>query len=163
MVGRIIIAPYLGQCTCGNFEASPRTAPIRKDSGTRTFNAKISGGGRAQDSRGQLRLCQSLCTSFIRNSNSKVGGLVLGIKYPPAEVCVRSDPPGILPTSDLRRHLSEPLRRPNLRNVSEFCRWVNPHQCRPDSPRRTDSIKVSTVIDHLLDFVRAPTGVGLPP
>ena len=29
------------------------------------------------------------------------------------------------------------------------------------SPRRTDSIQVSTMVDHLLDFVRAPTGIEL--
>ena len=78
---------------------------------------------------------------------------MLGIKYPPAEVHVRSDPPGILLTSDLRRHLSEPLRRLSLRNILELCRRINPHQCRLDSPRRTNSTKVSAMVNHILDFI----------
>ena len=129
----------------------------------RAFNARISEGDRAQDSRGQLRLWKFLYTFFIRNSNSKVGGLVLGIKYLPIEVHDRSDPPGILPTSDLRRHLSEPLWRSSLRNTPKFCRRINPHQRRSDSSRRTNSTQVSIVNDHLLDFVRTPTGAGLRP
>ena len=51
---------------------------------------------------------------------------MLGIKYPPVEVRDRNDPPGILPTSDLRRHLSEPLWRPSLRNTLKFCRRISP-------------------------------------
>ena len=85
---------------------------------------------------------------------------MLGTKYPPAEVHIRSNPPGILPTSGLRRHLSEPPRWPSLHNVPKFCRRINPYQCQPDSPQWTDSIQVSTVVDHLLDFVQTPTGVG---
>ena len=87
----------------------------------------------------------------------------MGIKYPPAEVRDRSDPPGILPTSDLRRHLFEPLWRSSLRNTPKFCRRISPHQCRPNSSRQTNSTQVSTMIDHLLDCIRTPTGAGLRP
>ena len=88
---------------------------------------------------------------------------MLGIKYPPAEVHDRSDPLGILPTSDLRRHLFEPLWWSSLRNTPKFCRRISTHQRRPDSSRQTDSTQVSTMIDHLLDFVWTPTGVRLRP
>ena len=69
----------------------------KKGSGTHTFNAKIYGGGRVRDSRGQLLLY--LCTSFIRNSNSEVGGLMLGTKYPQPKFSTESAPRGLRPDS----------------------------------------------------------------
>ena len=64
----------------------------------------------------------------------------MGIKYTPAEVRDRSGPPGILPTSDLRRHPPEPLWQSSLRNIPKFC-------------RQTDSTQASAMIDHLLEFI----------
>ena len=93
----------------------------------------------------------------------KINLFIVGYKISPAEVRVRSDPPGVLPTSDLQRHLFEPLRRPSLRNIPKFCRWINPTKHRLDSSRQTSSTQVSTMVDHLLDFVRTPTGAGLHP
>ena len=73
----------------------------------RTFNAKISGGDGAQDSRGRFRLCPSLCTSFVRNSNSEVGRLVLGIKYPQPKFSAESAQGGLHPDS-YRSRVSSP-------------------------------------------------------
>ena len=84
------MASYLGQCTGWNFEESLHIAPIRKDSSTRTFNAKISGGGSAQDSKGRFRLCPSLSVYFLcLKFKLESRGTGVGYKIPTVEVLNR--------------------------------------------------------------------------
>ena len=84
----------------------------------------------------------------------------MGIKYPPVEVRIRSDPPETLPMSDLGRHLFEPLRRLSFCNVPKFCRWIIPQllpQVSIGFPRRTNSCRISQ-FSPVISFFGYPSG-----
>ena len=84
---------------------------------------------------------------FIRNSNSKVGGLVLGIKYPPVEVCKRPTLPGLLQLLTLCGVSLNPPDRPSFRTSPTMSFSIH-LPCRSKGSLGLTVSRPSTVINY---------------